>query len=112
MLLFGRKTMSTVKSKAELPDPWPFDQPPNCAVFTTTHVLRGGHPITHVYHEDDDHGWQFHYPGDKSESDIMIVALAEILHYDPTIVALADLPPGWKASRVDANAPWLREVDK
>jgi hypothetical protein len=42
----------------------------------------------------------------------MIVALAEILHYDPTIVALADLPPGWKASRVNADDPWLREENK
>lgn len=76
----------------ELPDPWPFDQPPGCAVFTTSHVLRGGQPITHVYHDADDHGWQFHYSGDKTTADAMVVALQEICLCDPTVVGIADLP--------------------
>jgi hypothetical protein len=38
---------------------WPFDQPRNCAVFTTRQVLEGAEPILHVTHDSDDHGWQF-----------------------------------------------------
>ena len=52
---------------------WPFDQPENCAAVTTTHVMKGGADITHVSHDLDDHGWQFHYAGEKVESDAMVV---------------------------------------
>src|SRR6266849_396117 len=95
-----------------LPMPWPFDQPPDCAVFTTTRVLRGGQPITHVYHDADDHGWQFHYPGEKTSADAMIVALKEICYYDPTVAEVADLPPGWRAIRTGVGQPWNREENR
>jgi len=91
-----------------LPKSWPFDQPPNCAVFTTRHVLRDGEPITHVFHDADDHGWQFHYPGDKTDADAMIVALSEICEHDPTVMEVADLPPGWMATRSAIGSPWER----
>jgi|SRR5215218_7411547 len=90
-------------------DPWPFDQVPNCAVATTTHVLRAGQPITHVFHDEDDHGWQFHYPGEKSIKDLMLVALQEIVRHDPTIVEVADLPPGYVAIREGPGLPWRVE---
>lgn len=96
----------------ELPDPWPFDQPPNCAVFTTTHVMRDGEPITHIFHDEDDHGWQFHYAGEKSTEDMMIVALKEVCNLDRTIVEVADLPPGWEASRAQIGERWTREKSK
>ena len=95
----------------DLPEPWPFDQPPDCAVLTTTHVMRDGEPITHVFHDADDHGWQFHYPGPKTESDAMVVALAEICRHDPTVLEVADLPPGWKAVRGGVGVPWMRTVN-
>lgn len=101
--------MTAAKEKPELPDPWPFDQPPNCASYTTSHVIRQGLPITHVYHDADDHGWQFHYPGEKTTADIMIVSLKEIYFRDPTVLEIADLPPGWRAIREDINKPWKRE---
>ena len=96
----------------ELPDPWPFDQPPNCAVFTTTHVMRDGETITHIYHDEDDHGWQFHYSGETSSSDAMIVALKEVYLQDPTIIEVAKLPPGWKATRIEKGSEWKLEENK
>lgn len=95
--------------KAPLPDPWPFDQPSNCAAVTTTHVLRAGHPITHVFHDEEDHGWQFHYPGEKSLSDCMLVSLSEIVRHDPTVLEVAHLPPGYVAIRGDVGLPWRVE---
>jgi RNAse (barnase) inhibitor barstar len=89
-------------------DPWPFDQPPNCATVTTSHVMKGGHVITHVYHDEDDHGWQFHYPGEKSMEDSMVVALKDVVALDDTLLELADLPPGWMASRASKSDPWRR----
>ncbi len=104
--------MSNLRSSPELPDAWPFDQAPSCSAFTTIHVLRGGQPITQVYHDADDHGWQFHYSGPKSAADAMVVALREIYYYDPTVVEVADLPPGWRAIRAGLGQPWKREANR
>lgn len=90
-------------------DDWPFDQKRNAATFTTTHVLKEGKDITHVYHDESDHGWQFHYPGPKDASDAMLVALSEIVDHDSTVLEIADLPPGWMAVRNYRGAPWRRK---
>ncbi len=92
--------------------PWPFDQAKNCATFTTTHVMRDGHDIVYVFHDAEDHGWQFHWKGEKSMSDAMLVALSEIVDRDPTVVEVADLPPGWKAWREKCGAPWQRSKNE
>jgi RNAse (barnase) inhibitor barstar len=94
--------------KKKMTDPWPFDQPPNCATVTTSHVMKDGQLITHVYHDEDDHGWQFHYPGEKSMADSMLVALKEVIDLDVTLLELADLPPGWMASRASKADSWER----
>jgi hypothetical protein len=87
---------------------WPFDQPRNCATITTTHVLRGGHDIIYVFHDEDDHGWQFHWAGEKDVADSMVVCLSEIVDHDPSVLDVADLPPGWKAWREKRGAAWHR----
>lgn len=103
--------MSFQMPKPELPNPWPFDQPPDCVSVTTTHVMHGGQAITHVSHDEEDHGWQFHYPGEKSMADALLVALKTIYLHDPTIADVADLPPGWTATREDIGKPWTRTKD-
>ena len=104
--------MTDSRQQRELPTPWPFDQSANCAVFTTTHVIRDGAPITHVYHDADDHGWQFHYPGEKTTADAMLVGLGEIYQHDPTVAEVADLPPGWRAIRSKVGGTWIREKNE
>jgi hypothetical protein len=89
-------------------DNWPFDQEPNTATFTTTHVLKENMDITHVYHDADDGGWQFHYSGATKTSDAMIVALSEIVAHDPSVKEVADLPLGWMATRDCRGKPWKR----
>lgn len=87
-------------------DVWPFDQPRNCAVFTTTTVMKDGCDIIYVFHDADDHGWQCHYGGEKSAADAMVVALREIVAHDPTVLEVAHIAPGWKAWREKRGAPW------
>jgi hypothetical protein len=41
--------------------------------------------------------------------DAMLVCLKNIVACDPTILELADLPPGWRAIRRSLNDPWHRE---
>lgn len=87
---------------------WPFADPPNVAVFTSTHVMRRGLPVLLVTHDEDDGSWQFHYGGLVGDVDAMIVGLAEVLKLHPELAELSDLPLGWKAERESPNHPWVR----
>ena len=89
---------------------WPFDQAPNCATVTTCHVMREGKPITHAYHEESDHSWQFFSAEVTRMEEALIVALHSIVDLDPTILEIADLPPGWMAERDSPGAPWRRSL--
>jgi hypothetical protein len=90
---------------------WPFVDPKNVAVFTNAFIIREGHAITHVYHDDEDGAWQFHcsHPETNSSDHMMIVALSEVADHDPSIAELHDLPFGWRAVREAPGMPWVRE---
>ena len=88
--------------------PWAFDQPPDCAVITLRSIVFGGEPILHVTHDADDHGWQFLGNGDAKESDAAVVGLDEIVKLDPSVLEVADMPPGWHAWRRSKSSPWER----
>lgn len=89
------------------PHGWPFPDPPNVATFTTRQVVREGHPIARVYH-DEDGAWQFHGPGDWAEADVMVVGLESMLALDPSLADLGNLPCGWRAHRAGPGEPWQR----
>jgi hypothetical protein len=40
--------------------------------------------------------------------DAMIVGLKEIVVHDSTVLEIADLPPGWIATRDRIGSPWTR----
>jgi hypothetical protein len=88
---------------------WPFDQPPDCAVITLRPIVFDGAPILHVTHDREDHGWQFLSLEGAREEDACVVSLAEIVRLDPTVMQVADIPPGWRAWRHSASSPWVRE---
>lgn len=90
---------------------WPFADPENVAVFTNTFIVREGHLITHVYHDDEDGTWQFHcmHPETGSSQHMMVVALSEVVELDPSVLLLHDLPCGWRAVRESRDADWVRE---
>src|SRR5687767_13668168 len=95
--------------KSEKSDPWPFDKPRSCVAFTVRQVLDGSEPILLVSHDaDDDHGWQFIGTSDASMADAKLVCLEEIARVDPTILEVADLPPGWQAVRDAVGGVWTR----
>ena len=91
---------------------WPFDQPRNCAAFTVRQVLTGLEPILLVSHDADDHGWQFLGCSEPRAEDARIVGLFEIVELDPSVLELADLPPGWLATREGSNQPWVRRFQR
>jgi len=88
---------------------WPFDAPRNAAAVTVTQVMDGFHPILLVCHDADDGGWQFLTGENVSMADALLVSLGSVVERDPTVADLADLPEGWKATRADPGADWVRE---
>jgi hypothetical protein len=89
--------------------PWPFDQPRDCAVFTTRQVLEREESILRVTHDNDDHGWQF-LGSDVRADDAKIISLEEAVELDPSVLQVADLPVGWRAWRASVEEPWIREI--
>jgi hypothetical protein len=87
---------------------WPFDQPRDCAVVTMRPIAFDGAPILHVSHDLDDHGWQFLGSGDPDIEQAAVVGLGEIVRLDPSVLEIADLPPGWHAWRESQSSPWQR----
>jgi hypothetical protein len=92
---------------------WPFADPPNVAVFTSTKILSGDERISFVSHDEDDGAWQFHSSrGPAPETEVAVVSLRSIVDADPTIASLADLPLGWCAWRDSMGAPWNRKKNE
>jgi hypothetical protein len=90
-------------------DEWPFADSENVATLTTRQVVEDGEPILIVFHYADDGMWQLSTAASFEEADAMIVSLREVFDIDPSIGELADLPPGWRASRRAAGEPWQRQ---
>jgi hypothetical protein len=91
-------------------DFWSFDQPRNCATLTMRQVLDGSEPILLVSHDSDDHAWQFIGITDASVADAQLVCLEEIVGLDPTVLEVANLPPGWQAFREKVGGSWSRRL--
>ena len=71
-------------------------------------VLEGSEPILLVSHDADDHRWQFIGTSEASMADAKLVCLEEIVRLDPTVLEVADLPPGWQAIRDAVGGAWTR----
>ena len=89
---------------------WPFDQPKNVAVITLKQIVVDKAPILQVTHDVEDHGWQFLNPSfEASASNVYVVGLGQIVKLDPSVLEVADLPPGWVASRESVGGKWVKE---
>lgn len=85
---------------------WPFDDPPNALAITVRAIVSDGHPILLVARDSEEGDWQFlsGEPFDVSQG--LLVTLQSIAALDPTINELANLAPGWEASRPSVGQPW------
>ncbi|MGL1892177.1 MAG: hypothetical protein OCD02_11165 [Spirochaetaceae bacterium] len=88
---------------------WKFDQPQNSAAITTKQVLEDGFPILSVIHYIDDHSWGFFCGTTDDEKDGRVLGMQEVINIDNTLLDVADLCPGWKASRVSIDSHWVRK---
>ena len=87
---------------------WPFDQEKNVGAITTRQVLREGHPILRVVHYSDDNSWAFTCGTTDDPADGLVVGMGCIVEHDPSLVTIADLPPGWGAWRASPDSDWER----
>ena len=88
-------------------EPWPWDQAPNVSAVTVRSVLEGA-PILVVAHDADDDGWQFLDGRDVDTDEARLIAMRRVLHLDPSLREVADLPPGWMARRHRVGGAWWR----
>ena len=74
---------------------WPFDDPPNVAVFTTKSIAFRQRPVLLVTHDEEDGAWQFlPREGAGHETDAALVTLRSMIERSGTLAELADLPRG------------------
>src|SRR4051812_213186 len=92
----------------EFDENWPFDQTPDVAACTSRQVIELAYPIRQVTHYDDDHSWAFLCGTTENADDYKLICLSEALKLDPTLRAIADLPPGWTAWRESPASDWER----
>jgi hypothetical protein len=90
---------------------WPFDQAPGVVAVTTRRVAFSGAPVLLVVHYSDDDGWGFMDGGPVGMADMALVSMAEAVQHDSTLRDVADLPPGWIATRPRVGDPWVRSPD-
>lgn len=81
-------------------------------VVTSDYVTQAGLPVLYVCRQVDemDETWQFHCGnGDCSMAHMQLVRLDTILGFDDKLVALAQLPAGYCATRESVDAQWKVE---
>ena len=81
---------------------WPFADKPNTASITTRQALEGA-PILLVTHDADDGSWQFLCGTTDNPADARVVGLGQMYKRDASLGEVADLPEGWRASRISAD---------
>lgn len=87
---------------------WPFDQAENVTTVTTKQVMHEGLPVLSVVHYEDDHSWGFYCGTTSKSEDLLLVRMDTIIKVDATLELIADLPPGWSASRKSLKDSWIR----
>jgi hypothetical protein len=91
-------------------DSWPFDQPQDCAVLSLRSIVIDGDAILYVCHDEEDHGWQFLDGRPINMENAALVCLKNIVKLDPSVLLVADMPPGWSATRSSSSSPWQRHA--
>jgi len=102
----------TDKKKTMHDENWLFDQAPNVAAITSTHITKDACPVLLVTHYEDDHSWSFQSGLAVTMEESQLVGMGEIVRRDPTLVEIADLPPGWSAERDAIGGKWRRYKDE
>jgi uncharacterized pyridoxamine 5'-phosphate oxidase family protein len=91
---------------------WKFDQARNVATITTKKVMLEKYPMLMVVHYADDDSWAFTCGTTNKSEDLMLVGMGQVVDLDRTLDTIADLRPGWSATRKSVNSSWVRTKDE
>jgi len=91
-------------------DEWPFDQARNVAAVSDASVVNGA-PVLWVVHYSEDDSWAFLSGAAFDVAQWKLISMGTALKLDPTLRSIADLPPGWTASRARVGDAWVRRAD-
>ena len=83
-----------------------FQENLNTAVLTSKYVISGKSEIIYIAHHEDGM-WEFWGKDQIDESEIVVVALENIINLDPTVLEVADLPRQCNALRESRNDKWI-----
>lgn len=64
-------------------------------------------PILLAIHYCEDRSWAFLSGGAFDPAEGRVIGMGEAVASDDTIRAIADLPPGWTATRVRVGGEWV-----
>ncbi len=87
---------------------WNFDQDKNCAAIISKDILSGS-PTLYVFHDLEDHGWQFLSINELSPDNVAVVSMEQAVAADPTLHSISHLEVGHKASRKNIDEEWIIE---
>jgi hypothetical protein len=90
---------------------WPFDQARNVAAVSDASVVSRRAPILLVIHYSEDESWAFLSGGPFDVANGKLIGMGTALGLDPTLRSIADLPPGWVATRARVGDEWVRQPD-
>ena len=85
---------------------WTFDEAENVACVTVRQIFNAGEQILLVFHDEDDHSWQFLTGEEITADDTMLVSMRQIVDYDPTLLEIGLMPPGYQAIRAAVGESW------
>jgi len=90
---------------------WQFDQGRDVVAITTRQIMRDGHPVLSVIHYSEDQSWAFLSGHTFDPADALAVRMQTVVDTDNTLHTIADLPPGWVATRQSVGGEWHRHRD-
>jgi hypothetical protein len=88
---------------------WPFEHPPDAVAVSDASVVDDGEAVLVVIHSSEDQGWLFLSGGPLSPERMRTIRMDRAIEFDPTLLGIADLPPGWTAERDSGKGAWLRK---
>jgi len=91
--------------------PWPFDQPMDADAVVDLDAIEGRVPILLVVHYSEDESWAFLSGGPFDPDRAGLARMSEVVERDASLLTVADLPPGWTATRARVGDPWIRQSD-
>lgn len=89
---------------------WPISAQADEDCSTVKDIVDGAMPILSALYDLDACRWCFMTNEEILPMECMEVPLKDIVERDPSLLHLADLPPGWIATRESLRSPWIYEA--